>query len=96
MTSKLNCFYGYRNKLDNVADFSEYFELLKSFSKISRYDRSQLIANELFCGFFKFLNRPHLFDNADQLNAVDRLHIELYKQDANLLYSTAAKSKEYK
>lgn len=81
-------------KLENATDFIAYVELLEIGTKMARYecdDRTRDILQKLFIAFFTFANRPHLFNDIEQLNQVDELHTALYKQNPyyfnNIKYS---------
>lgn len=68
-------------KLANDKDFSNYIKLLKICVSIAQFNENYLIREnleKLHFAFFTFVDRPNMFDDVEQLDEVDRLHIQLY------------------
>lgn len=87
--------------LANATDFSPYLKLLKMCNRLSGHlyvhyypnihDVVYKAFDKLYAAYFTFANRPKAFDNAEQLNEVDRLHIELWER--NLLSKKLTKQR---
>lgn len=71
--------------LASASDFGDYIRLLKIFVMIAGQDaRSdmKMAFTKLYFAYFTFVDRPDMFDDADQLNEVDRLHTKLFNQNS--------------
>lgn len=71
--------------LKNASDFSDYVKLLETAVKTNGFyaiDEVNQVFKKLYFAFFQFVDRPHAFDDTEQLNDVDRLHSELYEFDS--------------
>lgn len=96
--------YNFRKSLLNLknsSDFTDYIKLLKVCLKMVQYSvnydlRSPL--TKLRFAYYKFVDRPEIFNNSDQLKEVDQLHIELYEKDPFelIIPSLLATRDEYK
>lgn len=85
-------------KIEEATDFSEYLKLLELFSRNTQFGGSEMIKiyrKSLFHDFFKFTDRPSVFDDP-KLEEVDRLHMELYMQDASMMKHYNSRDVRYK
>lgn len=64
-------------------DFTDYIKLLKIIRNVGCFDRE--MCENVFFAYLKFVDRPEMFQNAPQLDEVDRLHIDLFERIPELL-----------
>lgn len=69
-----------------TADFADYTKLLKACTLIGPQRASndlKLLFKRIYFAYFTFINRPSAFNDAEQLNEVDRLHMKFFDSNSD-------------